>query len=43
MKITETTKATIKVTDEEYRTIQTFCRWLNDNLCGLPIDKHPYM
>lgn len=33
MKITETKKATIEVTDEEYRTIQTFCRWLNDNLC----------
>lgn len=34
MKITETKKATIKVTDEEYRTIQTFCKWLNDNLCS---------
>ena len=33
MKITETKKATIEVTDEEYRTIQTFCKWLNDNLC----------
>lgn len=33
MKITETKKATIKVTDEEYRTIQTFCKWLYNNLC----------
>ena len=33
MKITETKKATIKVTNEEYRIIQTFCKWLNDNLC----------
>lgn len=33
MEITETKKATIKVTNEEYRIIQTFCKWLNDNLC----------
>lgn len=33
MKITETKKATIEVTDKEYCTIQTFCKWLNDNLC----------
>lgn len=33
MKITEVKKATIKVTSEEYRVIQTFCKWLNDNLC----------
>ena len=33
MKITETKKATIEVTNEEYRTIQTFCKLLNDNLC----------
>ena len=33
MKITETKNAIIEVTNEEYRTIQTFCKWLNDNLC----------
>ena len=34
MKITETTKAIIEVTNEEYRIIQTFCKWLNNNLCS---------
>lgn len=33
MEITETTKAIIRVTDKEYRTIQTFCKWLYNNLC----------
>ena len=33
MKITETKNAIIEVTNEEYRTIQTFCKLLYDNLC----------
>lgn len=33
MKITETKKATIEVTDKEYCIIQTFCKLLYDNLC----------
>ena len=33
MKITETKKATIEVTDKEYCIIQTFCKLLHDNLC----------
>lgn len=33
MKITETKKAIIEITKKEYRTIRTFCKWLNDNLC----------
>lgn len=33
MEIIKTKKATITVTNEEYRTVQTFCKWLNDNLC----------
>ena len=37
MKITETKKAIIEVTNEEYRIIQTFCKWLNNNLCGYDI------
>lgn len=33
MKITEAKQATIKVTEAEYRIIQVFCKWLDDNLC----------
>lgn len=33
MQIIEAKKATIQITNEEYRTIQAFCKWLNDNLC----------